>query len=120
MHCITAHACQSKTFDVVVPAFDHMFKDWTSYASNCRLLLTVMSRTQVQLAVPALVLPKKRGRANTNTRVQLRALRRLKAAATHTTFAEIAIDLFGAEDQAHSLLQQWWDLGLSPQPQLLF
>ena len=108
VQCITAHACQSKTFDVVVPAFDHMFKDWTSYASNCRLLLTVMSRTQVQLAVPALVLPVTRGRAKTEV---LSVLHDLKAAAKTTTFAEIAISLCGTEYQAHSLLRDCvWSL----------
>ena len=91
-----------------MPAFDHMFDSWTSYASNPRLLSSVMGRAKVQLAVPALVLPDTRGRAKTEV---LSVLHDLKAAAKTTTFVEIAISLCGTEYQAHSLLRDCvWSL----------
>ena len=103
---LTAAACQSKTYDVVVPAFDHMFEAWTRYARSERLVHTVISRTRLLLAVPALWLPKY-NRAVGETEV-LSGLWELKVSAKEITFTDIAINLCSTEWQADKLLREWW------------
>ena len=103
---LTAAACQSKTYDVVVPAFDHMFDWWTRYACSQRLVHTVLSRTRLLLAVPALWLPR-HNRAAGETEV-LSGLRELKASATEITFIDIAINLCSTKGKADKLLREWW------------
>ena len=104
---LTAAACQSKTYDVVVPAFDHMFEWWTRYARSHRLVHTVMSRTRLLLAVPALWF-RRYYSADPETQVLLSGLLDLKVSAKEITFTDIARDLCSTTRQAETLLRAWW------------